>query len=110
MKRKKRLKPSKARSAKSFARLSRKSPARAKSAAKHSGKSRKLKKAKQGQATRPDFIDSLVAASAAALHLPTDPAWLAGIKFNLRLILKHAALVDEFPLPNDADPAPVFHA
>jgi hypothetical protein len=110
MKRKKKLKPTKARSAKSSARPSRKSPARAKSAIKHSGKTHKSKRAKPSRKTHPDFIDSLVAASAAALHLPTDPAWLAGIKFNLQLILKHAALVDEFQLPDDADPAPVFHA
>jgi Protein of unknown function (DUF4089) len=108
MKRTKKLKLKKA--AKSSARPSRKRPARAKSAARHSGKSRKSKRAKPSSKTHPDLIDSLVAASAAALHLPADPAWLAGIKFNLRLILKHAALVDEFPLPDDADPAPVFHA
>jgi hypothetical protein len=110
MKRKKKLKPAKARSAKSSARLSRKGPARAKRAARLSGKSHKSKRTKPSRKTHPDFIDSLVAASAAALHLPTDPAWLAGIKFNLRLVLKHAALVDEFPLPDDEDPAPVFHA
>jgi Protein of unknown function (DUF4089) len=110
MKRTKKLKPTRARSAKSSARPARKSPARAKNAAKHLSKSRKVRKAKKGRATRSDFIDSLVAAGAAALYLPTDPAWLAGIRFNLQLILKHAALVDEFALPDDTDPAPVFHA
>ena len=34
----------------------------------------------------------------------------AGVKFNLELILRIAALVDEFPLPDEAEPAPVFHA
>jgi Protein of unknown function (DUF4089) len=42
--------------------------------------------------------------------LPLEPAWRPGIKFNLNLILRIAALVDEFPLPDDAEPAPVFHA
>lgn len=61
--------------------------------------------------TRPgNSIDVLVAASAQALGLALDPTWHKSIAFNLRLILRHAALVDEFALPDDAEPAPVFHA
>jgi hypothetical protein len=52
----------------------------------------------------------LVEAGAEVLGLPLDPAWHAGVKFNLQLILRHAALVDEFSLPDDAEPAPVYHA
>ena len=59
---------------------------------------------------REDSIDAFVAASAQALGLTLDPAWHGSIAFNLRLILRHAALVDEFALPDDAEPAPVFHA
>ena len=55
-------------------------------------------------------LDELVAAGAQALGITLDPAWQAGVKFNLRLILVHAAKVDGFPLPDDAEPAPVFHA
>ena len=54
--------------------------------------------------------DALVAASAQALGLTLDPAWRDGIAFNLGLILRLAALVDEFALPDEAEPAPVFHA
>lgn len=54
--------------------------------------------------------DALVAASARALGLSLEPAWRDSIKFNLRLILEHAARVDTFPLPDEAEPAPVFHA
>jgi hypothetical protein len=54
--------------------------------------------------------DAFVAASAQALGLTLDPAWHDSIAFNLRLILRHAALVDEFALPDDTEPAPVFHA
>jgi hypothetical protein len=57
-----------------------------------------------------DAIDSLVTASAQALGLDIEPAWYGGVKFNLQLILRIGALVDEFPLPDDAEPAPVFHA
>jgi hypothetical protein len=55
-------------------------------------------------------VDAFVAASAQALGLALDPAWHDSIAFNLGLILRHAALVDEFALPDDAEPAPVFHA
>ncbi len=62
------------------------------------------------RAKKPDALDSLIAASAQALALPLDPAWHGGIRFNLRLIFTHAALVDEFPLGDETEPAPVFHA
>jgi hypothetical protein len=80
------------------------------------------RKAKSTRAKRPrparvaasakhdNSIDAIVAASAQALGLALDPAWHKSIAFNLRLILRHAALVDEFALPDDAEPAPVFHA
>jgi Protein of unknown function (DUF4089) len=57
-----------------------------------------------------DVINSLVGASAQALKLPIEQSWRGGIKFNLQLILRIAALVDEFPLPDDTEPGPVFHA
>ncbi len=76
------------------------------------------KRAKSGARTRratvkqehSDFIDALMAATAQALGLTVDPAWREGVRFHLRLVLDHAARVDEFPLPDDAEPAPVFHA
>jgi len=70
----------------------------------------KRKPAQKPKPHKPVALDSLVAASARALALPLDPSWESGVKFNLQLILRHAALVDEFPLPDDAEPAPVFHA
>ena len=62
------------------------------------------------QAKEPGGIEALVETSAQALGLLLDPAWREGITFNLRLILRHAKRVDEFALPDDAEPAPVFHA
>jgi len=61
-------------------------------------------------ALQADPIDALVEASARALGLTLDPAWQANVAFNLRLILSHAARLDEFMLPDEAEPAPVFHA
>jgi hypothetical protein len=61
-------------------------------------------------APKRDTVDALVVASAQALGLTLDPSWQAGVTFNLQLILRHAALVDEFALPDDTEPAPVFQA
>ena len=66
--------------------------------------------AKKMSAPPHDALDALVEAGAKALGLPLDPAWHASVKFNLQLVLRHAALVEEFPLPDDAEPAPVYHA
>jgi len=64
------------------------------------------------RAIRPerDFVDGLMIAAAEGLGLTIDPAWRKGVKFNLRLVLDHAARVEAFALPDDAEPAPVFHA
>jgi hypothetical protein len=58
----------------------------------------------------PDCIDRLVEASAQALGIPIERGWTQGVAFNLRLIFRHAKLVDEFPLADDIEPAPVFYA
>jgi RNAse (barnase) inhibitor barstar len=59
----------------------------------------------QGQA-----LDALIDASAAALGLPIETEWKPGIKANLRVTLRVAAMVAEFELPDEAEPAPVFEA
>jgi len=60
--------------------------------------------------TKSDPLDALVVAGTQALRLPLDPAWHGSVKFNLQLILRLGGLVDEFPLPDDAEPGPVFYA
>jgi len=86
--------------------MNRKAARKAKSArAKRSRPGPAATKTKHG-----DSIEALVRSNAQALGLVLDPAWHDSIAFNLRLILRHAALVDEFALPDDAEPAPVFHA
>jgi len=75
-------------------------------------KPRSKRAAKKAPAKAPekDPVEALVIAGARALGLPVEPAWRANVIFNLRLILRHAALVDEFVLPDDAEPAPIFRA
>jgi hypothetical protein len=73
---------------------------------------RKKPKAKTASAKTksPDPVDALVAANAQALGLTIDPAWRGYVAFNLGLILRLGSMVDEFALPDDAEPAPVFRA
>jgi hypothetical protein len=53
-----------------------------------------------------EFID----AAARALDLTIEPAWKPEIEANLEVTLRLAAAFAEFPLPDDAEPAPVFRA
>ena len=55
-------------------------------------------------------LDDFIAAAAQLLDLPVEPEWLPAIKMNLQVTLRQAALVTEFALPDDAEPAPVFEA
>jgi hypothetical protein len=57
-----------------------------------------------------DPLNSLIDASAHALDLPFDPAWKGAIRTNLEVNLRFAAAFADFPLPDDAEPAPVFTA
>jgi hypothetical protein len=57
-----------------------------------------------------DQLDALIDASAAALALPIAPEWKPAIRANLAVTLRLAAMVAEFPLPDEAEPAPVFEA
>ncbi len=57
-----------------------------------------------------DPLDIAIDAYAAALRLPIDPLWKAEVKIQLQVCLRHGALVTEFPLPDGAEPAPVFEA
>ena len=58
----------------------------------------------------PSDLDDFIAAAAAALDLPLEQGWHASVKANLEVTLRHAASVAEFPLPDDAEPAPIFRA
>jgi hypothetical protein len=67
-------------------------------------------KATRGKPAARDPLDDLIAAAADALALPIEPAWTPAIRFNLEVNLRLAASFADFPLPDDAEPAPVFVA
>jgi hypothetical protein len=70
----------------------------------------RTKSARIRRTRKSDPFEAFAAASARALSLPIEPAWRVGVRRNLRLILTHAALVDQFSLPEEIEPAPVFRA
>jgi Protein of unknown function (DUF4089) len=62
------------------------------------------------RAKRPDAFGIVVTAASQLLALPIESSWHAGVTFNLQLLFKHAARIDEFSLAEDIEPAPVFRA
>jgi hypothetical protein len=57
-----------------------------------------------------DPLESFVDAAAQVLDLPVDPAWRGAVKENLSVLLRQAALFQDFSLPDETEPAPVFIA
>ena len=57
-----------------------------------------------------DPTDDFIEAAAKSLDLSLDPAWKASIRSNLEVTFKLAQLVEDFPLSDEAEPAPVYKA
>lgn len=57
-----------------------------------------------------DSIDDYIAAVASALGLTIEGAWRPAVRSNLEVSLRMARLVDEFPLPDESEPASIFSA
>ena len=57
-----------------------------------------------------DTLDDYINAVAKALALPMEDAWRPAVRANLDVSLRLARLVDEFPLPDETEPASVFTA
>jgi Protein of unknown function (DUF4089) len=57
-----------------------------------------------------DPLDDYIEAVGKALRLPIEDAWRPAIRANLEVSLRLARLVDEFPLPDEIEPADVFTA
>jgi hypothetical protein len=55
-------------------------------------------------------LDDLVDAAARALDLTVAPQWRGAVKANLAVTFALAELFADFPLPDEAAPAPVFSA
>ena len=57
-----------------------------------------------------DPLDDYIDAVAKALALPVEDGWRPAVRANLEISLRLARLVDEFPLPDETEPASVFAA
>ncbi len=57
-----------------------------------------------------DPLDDYIEAVGKALALPIEDAWRPAVRANLEVTLRLARLVDEFPLPDEIEPADVFTA
>jgi hypothetical protein len=57
-----------------------------------------------------DPLDHYIDAVGTALALPIEQAWKGAVRANLEVTLRLARLVDEFPLPDETEPASVFAA
>ncbi|GAB6843435.1 hypothetical protein HNR00_000961 [Methylorubrum rhodinum] len=54
--------------------------------------------------------EAYAAAASGALGLRLDPVWIAPVAANLRVLHAAAGLVGAFPLPDEAEAAPVYEA
>ncbi len=57
-----------------------------------------------------DITDAWIRSSAAMLGLPVEAEWLPTIHANVEVTFRLGKLVDDFPLPDEAEPAPVYGA
>jgi hypothetical protein len=57
-----------------------------------------------------DPLDDYIDAVAKALRLPVEDAWKPTVRANLDVTLRMARSVDEFPLPDEIEPASIYAA
>ena len=55
-------------------------------------------------------LDIFMDASASVLGITIQPEWRDAVRANLAVTFRMAALVQDFPLPDTAEPAAVFTA
>jgi len=55
-------------------------------------------------------LEAFIDAVSASLGLGIDPAWKPAVRANLEVTLRFAKLVDEFPLPDEIEPAEIYEA
>lgn len=55
-----------------------------------------------------NHIDDYIDAVSKALALPVEDAWRPAVRANLEVSLRLGRMVDEFALPDETEPAPIF--
>jgi hypothetical protein len=54
--------------------------------------------------------DAFIDAISAFLGLEIEESWKPAVRANLEVTLRFAKLVDEFPLPDEIEPAEIYEA
>ncbi len=57
-----------------------------------------------------DPLDDYIDAVGKSLALSIEPAWKPAVRANLDVTLKMAQMVQEFPLPDEIEPASIYEA
>ncbi|WBL78621.1 DUF4089 domain-containing protein [Bradyrhizobium xenonodulans] len=57
-----------------------------------------------------ETLDDYIDAVSKALALSVEEAWRPAVRANLEVSLRLGRLVDEFALPDETEPAPIFTA
>lgn len=57
-----------------------------------------------------DPLDTYIDAASTALALSIESAWKPAVRANLDVTLKMARMVQEFPLPDEIEPANIYEA
>lgn len=55
-------------------------------------------------------LDDYIDAVSRTLALPVEEAWRPAVRANLEVSLRLGRMVDEFALPDETEPAPIFTA
>jgi hypothetical protein len=65
---------------------------------------------KPPKALKRDPLYEFIEAGTRALNIKIEKAWLRAIGEHLLVTWRHGVVVAVFPLPDDAEPAPVFES
>lgn len=57
-----------------------------------------------------DSMDRFIGTAAEVLGLRIEPEWKPAVRLNMDNTLKLARLVQEFPLPDEIEPASIYEA
>ena len=57
-----------------------------------------------------ESLDDYIDAVTKALALPVEDSWRPAVRANLEVSLRLGRMVDEFPLPDETEPASVYSA
>ncbi len=55
-------------------------------------------------------LDAFMDAIGQVLGIAIEPEWRASVRANLAVTLRMGAAILDFPLPDEAEPSPVFQA